>query len=256
MLSMMGNKHRMERSTNIALVPVEGDVDVTTAPCLRRMVDALVAGGCRRIVLNMADVGYIDSAGVGLLLGEMRAIRSLGGLLSIVNASPCVMHTLRICRLVDLMPVSWVGERRTIEELDPSAEPLWRCSLRVNPMDMLATRAGVRRRLSHVGLTSDELFDLTLAVGEAMGNAVDHACCECSAISMACYSDRVVVDVTDCGCGFDAREVAARPHDDVERGRGIRLMRLLTDSVTIARRPSGTGTIVRLVKLLGQTSLR
>ena len=253
---MMGNKHRMEHTTNIALVPVEGDIDVTTVPCLRRMVDSLMAGGCRRIVLNMADVGYIDSAGVGLLLGEVRAIRSLGGLLSIVNASPRVMHTLRVCRLVDLMPVAWAGECRTPREPDPSAEPLWRCSLRVDPTDMLATRAGVRQRLSRVGLTPDELFDLTLAVGEAVGNAVDHACCECAAISLACYADRVVVDVTDCGCGFDAREVAARPHDDIERGRGIKLMRLLTDSVTIARRPSGTGTIVRLVKLLGQTSLR
>lgn len=252
----MGNKHHMEHSTNIALVPVEGDVDVTTVPCLRRMVDSLIAGGCRRIVLNMADVSHIDSAGVGLLLGEVRTVRSLGGLLSIVNASPRVMHTLRICRLVDLMPVSWVGERHTIKELDPSVEPLWRCSLRVNPTDMPATRAGVRQRLSYVGLTPDELFDLTLAVGEAMGNAVDHACCECSVISMACYADRVVVDVTDCGCGFDASEVTTHQHDDIERGRGIKLMRLLTDSVTIARRPSGTGTVVRLVKLLEQTSPR
>ena len=38
--------------------------------------------------------------------------------------------------------------------------------------------------------------------------------------------------------------------DAVERGRGIKLMRLLADSVSIHLKRSGQGTVVRLVKLL------
>jgi anti-sigma regulatory factor (Ser/Thr protein kinase) len=56
--------------------------------------------------------------------------------------------------------------------------------------------------------------------------------------------------VTDCGCGFELS-----PDDDTpevgeadERGRGIKLMRLLADSVSIVRRQQG-GTCVRIVKL-------
>ena len=55
----------MPSSVNIALVPVDGDLDVTTVPVVRRRIDRLVAGGCRRLFVNMADVGYVDSAGLG-----------------------------------------------------------------------------------------------------------------------------------------------------------------------------------------------
>ena len=38
---------------------------------------------------------------------------------------------------------------------------------------------------------------------EAIGNAIDHTEGECALVVLACYQDRVVVDVTDCGCGFE-----------------------------------------------------
>ena len=66
--------------------------------------------------------------------------------------------------------------------------------------------------------------------------------------SVAAYVDRVVVEVSDCGEGFSPKDV--RPADSfAERGRGIALMRLLADAVSIAPKPSGTGTVVRIVKL-------
>ena len=71
----------MNGETNIALVPVNGDLDVTTTPALRRTIDRLVRSGCKRIILNMADAEYIDSAGIGLVLGEKRLIHERGGLL-------------------------------------------------------------------------------------------------------------------------------------------------------------------------------
>ena len=53
-------------------------------------------------------------------------------------------------------------------------------------------------------------------------------------------------------CGFELSE-DEEPEDvgpNAERGRGIRLMRLLADSVSISRKHTGEGTVVRLVKLL------
>ena len=63
----LGNKTTMSDMANIALVTVEGDLDVRTVPALRRRIDRLVAGGCRRIFLNMAGARYVDSAGMGLM---------------------------------------------------------------------------------------------------------------------------------------------------------------------------------------------
>ena len=69
------------------------------------------------------------------------------------------------------------------------------------------------------------------------------------------YPDRVVVEVTDCGEGFEpAGEGCAGEVGDagatLERGRGIKLMRMLADSVEIGPKTSGEGTVVRLVKLI------
>lgn len=239
----------MAYSTNIAIVSTPGDLDVTTVDALRSTLDSIVANGCRRIVLNMASTSYMDSAGMGLMVSAVRRMRDRGGLLSLINVAPEVLRALSIARLVDFLPVSGVGERPEIPALDPATLPLWRTVLKIDPNNLAATRKHVGELLGRMPLSSEETFDLGLAVGEAMGNAVDHAD-GTSLIDVACYPDRAVVEVTDCGEGFasDLDELEISPHS--ERGRGIALMRLLTDSVTISPKPSGVGTVVRIEKLL------
>ena len=110
----------------------------------------------------------------------------------------------------------------------------------------------VEQLVSRMPFSADEVFDLTLAVGEAMGNAVDHTDGRDALVSVTSYPDRVVVDVTDCGEGFEVETLEDVPMagETDERGRGIRLMHLLVDSVSIERRAHGRGTRVRIVKLV------
>ena len=126
----------MERMPDIAVVNVSGDLDVTSVGALRRTIDALIADGCRRIVLNMDDVGFADSAGLGLVLSELRRMRSLGGLLSLTNVRPRVYMSLALMRIVDYMPVSRAGSKRTVSELDPSVLPLWRTTFPVDAVHL------------------------------------------------------------------------------------------------------------------------
>ena len=102
------------------------------------------------------------------------------------------------------------------------------------------------------GLTPGQLFALPLGGGEALGSAMDEADGGCALGVLACCRYRVVVEVTDWGCGFELGPSEDTPQVDeaAERGRGIKLMRLLVDSVTIGRKPTGQGTRVRMVKLL------
>ena len=245
----LGNKPYMAGQSNIVLVPVEGDLDVTSVAPLRRTLDALIKNGCKRIVLNLAATSYMDSAGMGLVVSAVRRMRSKGGLLSLTNVSPNVLRALTIARLVDFLPVSAAGARPSVPELDPSVLPLWRTVLRIDPANLAATRKHVGELLARMPFSQDEAFDMGLAVGEAMGNAVDHAD-GCSLVEVAQYPDRAVVVVTDCGEGFSAEKADGPVEAGAERGRGIALMRLLADSVTIEPKPSGTGTLVRIVKLL------
>ena len=243
----------MSERANIALVSVGADLDVTTVPVVRRRMDRPVAQGCRRVFMNMAGVEHVDSAGMGLILTELRNIRRQGGLLSLVNVSPQVYQALRRMRMLDYMPVERAGVRREVTALDPSVLPRWRTTFRVDSSALGEARERLEGLLATLPFSPDEVFDMTLASGEAFGNAVDHTGGAGVLATVAAYPDRVTIDVTDCGCGFELAGDEEPPETGpcAERGRGIRLMRLLADSVSIAHKSSGEGTVVRLVKLFG-----
>ncbi|MDO5107720.1 MAG: ATP-binding protein, partial [Coriobacteriaceae bacterium] len=89
----------------------------------------------------------------------------------------------------------------------------------------------------------------------AMGNAIDHTAGASATATITSFSDRVIIEVSDNGPGFDPK--ALKESDELsERGRGIRLMNLTADSVSISSKPSGKGTLVRIVKLAQATTSR
>ena len=241
----------MQTKANIALVNLEGDLDVSSVARVRGTIDSLIDGGCRRIVMNMAAADYADSAGMGLIFSELRRMRQVGGLLSLTNVSPTVYKALCLMRMIDYVPISRVGTKREVRELDPSVLPRWRTTFRVDATQMAAARARLEELLDRLPLAENDVFDMKLASGEAVGNAVDHTCEGGVLVTVAAYDDRVVVEVADCGCGFSlaADEEPSEVGEFAERGRGIKLMRLLADSVTIEPKIAGQGTVVRLVKL-------
>lgn len=250
----------MTNADDILVIPVEGDLDVSCVARLRPYIDERIAGGCRRVILNMAQASYVDSLGMSLIFSEARRLRELGGLLSLVNVNASVYRSLVICRLVDFVPVTGAGPKPPIPALDPTVRPLWHGTMRVDPSRLSMARGRVEQLLTQTGLTPDEVFDMTLAGGEALGNAIDHTSAEGVLLTVSVYADRVVVEVADCGDGFDptgsgdgaegAADLSDETSGDLERGRGIKLMRMLADSVEIGRKANGAGTVVRLVKLI------
>lgn len=61
------------------IVEVDGVVDLSTSPSLRaRLIDAIQAG-CRELVVDCTGVGFVDSSGLGVLIGARRRQRANGG---------------------------------------------------------------------------------------------------------------------------------------------------------------------------------
>ena len=255
----LGKMHHMYQQPNILVLPLEGDLDVTVVPRLQASLRCRIAEGCRRVIFNLAETTYVDSLGMSFILSTARRLDEVGGRLSLVNVSEPVYRSLCICRLVDFVPVRRQASAPKIPALDPTARPLWQATMRVVPQHLSEVRARIEELLlSRTTLTPAEVSDLTLAGGEALGNAIDHTCAEGVLLTLSIYPDRVVIEVTDCGEGFElaADEEPPRLLSSgvgevmLERGRGIRLMRMLADTVEIRRKASGTGTVVRLVKML------
>jgi anti-anti-sigma factor len=67
-----------------AVVTVAGEMDLISSPAVRQKVHEAVADGRRSLVLDLADVRFCDSSGVGVLIGARRLMRSCAGRLRIV----------------------------------------------------------------------------------------------------------------------------------------------------------------------------
>ena len=66
---------------------------------LRNKIRELVDGGSRRIVLNLADVTYIDSSGIGELVAAYTTVATAGGELKLLNLAKRVHELLYITKL-------------------------------------------------------------------------------------------------------------------------------------------------------------
>ncbi|MEU1053488.1 STAS domain-containing protein [Streptomyces sp. NPDC005876] len=67
-----------------AVLQVTGELDLVTSPVLRQRVHDAIAEGRHSIVLDLSDVLFCDSSGVGVLVGARRLIRSCQGTLRLI----------------------------------------------------------------------------------------------------------------------------------------------------------------------------
>jgi serine/threonine-protein kinase RsbW len=103
-------------------------------------------------------------------------------------------------------------------------------------------------------MSEELLADLKLALTEAASNSVRHAYGGRNVgvveISYELLPDRLVIEVTDEGGGFDPTEAAGRPHELSEGGLGIAIIRAIADDVQIVAQPGGRGSRLRFEKAL------
>jgi anti-sigma B factor antagonist len=86
----------------IAVVTVGGEVDVYTAPRLKQALLDLTDDGTRALVVDLNGVEYLDSTGLGVLIGGLKRARERGETFRVVCATPRIR---RIFDITDLAPV-------------------------------------------------------------------------------------------------------------------------------------------------------
>ena len=72
---------------------------------LRAAIDGLIEQGRVKLVLNLVDVTYIDSAGLGFLVSKYVSVHRRGGNMTLVGVSPRVAHVLEITRLAQVFEI-------------------------------------------------------------------------------------------------------------------------------------------------------
>ena len=81
------------------MLSVGGELDVVGAPDLRQAVVKVVADGCRGLILDISDLDFVDSFGIGAVVGALKRLRQRGGELAMVCPSPRIRRVFEICDL-------------------------------------------------------------------------------------------------------------------------------------------------------------
>jgi anti-sigma B factor antagonist len=125
-------------SGGYTVVEVGGEIDLASAPQLRDCLHQTIDAGSRQLVVDLRQVSFIDSEGLGVLVGARRHLLRYGhhdGGIQLVGANGLVLRVLRVTGLDGVFPLhagladalggtsGQVDDRSGQGEEDSEAEP-------------------------------------------------------------------------------------------------------------------------------------
>jgi len=102
----MSIKASTRQLEDITIVDLSGQIKLGDGTqVLRDIVKDLLSKGEKKILLNLADVSYIDSSGVGELVGAFTSVRNHGGEMKLLQLTKKVKDVLVITKLLTVFDV-------------------------------------------------------------------------------------------------------------------------------------------------------
>ncbi len=90
---------------SVPVVHLGGEIDLHTCPELRASLQSLIDDGSTRIILDMAEVPYVDSAALGVLVDTQRRLKEKNGTLYLAAVTPFVLRAFEITRLIRIFHI-------------------------------------------------------------------------------------------------------------------------------------------------------
>jgi anti-sigma B factor antagonist len=91
----------------VEVVDVQGEIDIYSAPRLRELLIDLASKNSYQLVINLDKVGFLDSTGLGVLVGALNRVRAHDGSLDLVCTHE---RTLKIFKITGLTKVFGIHE--------------------------------------------------------------------------------------------------------------------------------------------------
>ena len=89
----------------IEVVNVEGEIDIYTAPRLRELLIDLAGKNNYQLIVNLEKVGFLDSTGLGVLVGGLKRVRAHDGSLDLVCTQERILKIFRITGLTKVFGI-------------------------------------------------------------------------------------------------------------------------------------------------------
>jgi anti-sigma B factor antagonist len=98
---------RFDAAAGAAVVAVRGEIDLHNSPDLRGvLLEMLERHKPKRLILNLAQVPYMDSSAIAVLVEALQKMRKLGGRIFLTDLQPRVKGLLEIARLDSIFVVA------------------------------------------------------------------------------------------------------------------------------------------------------
>lgn len=109
-----------ERIGSNLIVEIEGELDLETSPTFRKVVDEKLNqyGSIKHLIFDLKKVSFIDSSGLGVILGRFKRLNQQGGKISAVNVSEQIKRIFQLSGLLKIMEI--------YEERQDALENSWR----------------------------------------------------------------------------------------------------------------------------------
>ena len=90
-------EERLKQTGSVLRIRLPREVDHHNAEEIRRKADRMLEhGGINKILFDFSETEFMDSSGVGVIMGRYRQIRYFGGSVSVVHAGPRMERLLRM----------------------------------------------------------------------------------------------------------------------------------------------------------------
>jgi len=95
----------LREKENILLMDVNGEVDLYNAPEIKEVIKEQIDNNKRQIIINLDEVSYIDSSGIGALISSLSNLKKIGGGLKIINVHDSVKKVFELTKLTSFFEI-------------------------------------------------------------------------------------------------------------------------------------------------------
>jgi stage II sporulation protein AA (anti-sigma F factor antagonist) len=108
----------LEHYRNVLIVRLRGELDHHTADVVRlRMEDAILRGNSEHVILSLKELVFMDSSGLGVILGRYKQIKAKGGKMAVCDVNPSVFRLFELSGLFKILEIH-ENERKALTSLE------------------------------------------------------------------------------------------------------------------------------------------
>lgn len=101
-MSLTLQVHRIHR---VLIVRLSGELDHHTAEQVRKTIESELDSGMTHLVLNLANLEFMDSSGLGVILGRYKRVSQLGGKMTLCSIQPSIYRLMEMSGLFKILPI-------------------------------------------------------------------------------------------------------------------------------------------------------